>query len=66
MCNVQQFYSFQLAADARHSNWILSASVAPLLHNSPSLYYLRDHYYLDEVGVSPAVANYTCEESELN
>ncbi|VDO19148.1 unnamed protein product [Heligmosomoides polygyrus] len=52
----------KLAADARHSNWILSASVAPLLHNSPSLYYLRDHYYLDEVGVSPAVANYTCEE----
>ncbi|KAE9419828.1 hypothetical protein Angca_008988 [Angiostrongylus cantonensis] len=48
----------KLATDARHPNWILSASVAPLLHNSPSLHYLRDHYYLDEVGVSPTVANY--------
>ncbi|VDO55030.1 unnamed protein product [Haemonchus placei] len=52
----------QLAIDARNPNWILSASVAPLLHNSPSLYYLRDHYYLDEVGLSPAVASYTGEE----
>ncbi|RCN42581.1 hypothetical protein ANCCAN_11442 [Ancylostoma caninum] len=48
----------RLATEARHPNWILSAAVAPLLHNSPSIYYLRDHYYLDEVGVSPAVANF--------
>uniref|UniRef100_A0A7I5E8P2 SWIRM domain-containing protein n=1 Tax=Haemonchus contortus TaxID=6289 RepID=A0A7I5E8P2_HAECO len=58
-CNVPED---KLAIDARNPNWILSASVAPLLHNSPSLYYLRDHYYLDEVGLSPAVANYTGEE----
>ncbi|VDL72792.1 unnamed protein product [Nippostrongylus brasiliensis] len=52
----------KLAVDARHPHWILSASVAPLLQNSPSLHYLRDHYYLDEVGVSPAVATYMKEE----
>ncbi|KJH44687.1 hypothetical protein DICVIV_09294 [Dictyocaulus viviparus] len=59
-CNVPED---KLAADARHPNWILSASAAPLLHNSPSLHYLRDHYYLDEVGVSPTVANYPSETS---
>ncbi|VDN27493.1 unnamed protein product [Cylicostephanus goldi] len=48
----------RLAIEARNPNWILSAAVAPLLHNSPSLYYLKDHYYLDEVGVSPAAASY--------
>ncbi|KAI6173627.1 Amine oxidase [Aphelenchoides besseyi] len=38
---------------ARDLSWIQTASAPTFLHNSPALYYLKEEYFCDELGMSP-------------
>ncbi|TKR71681.1 hypothetical protein L596_019238 [Steinernema carpocapsae] len=50
-CNVPEESS---ASEARRPQWIKSIVAPVLLHNSPTLHYVKNEYFYDEIGLSPA------------